>query len=418
MKRFTIALMLCILTASLAGALVDKIIAKVGTDIILMSDLEKQLINMRSTGINEELLDPLEVLGGMVEHRLMVQKARELKLSVDETAIKNYAERYIAQIRSQYDSEAAFQQDLKAMRTTQRDLLNYVISQITEQSLTELLTEKYISSKVNVSDAEISDFYEASKDSLAMKPLSWDLRMIMREVQVSDEAEAQIVKTMSSLQKRAAEGGDFEALAREYSDCPSSKQGGDLGFFKRGMMVKPFEDAAYKLEVGEISGLVKTDYGYHIIKVTDKKGDEVRASHILKMLSPSEADFERERELMDDLRQQITNGADFGELAQEYSMDLDSAEDDGLLGEFGEADFPELFAAALLNSPVGSPTEVLTNDNMLYLFMRDQEHAVRLYTLEELQAQIKSFLEQQKKIKAYEDWMDKLKAESFIQLSL
>lgn len=418
MKRLTIALLFCMLTAALAGALVDKIIAKVGTDIILMSDLEKQIINMRSTGIKEELLDPLEVLGSMVEHRLMVQKARELKLSVDDAAIKKYAERYIAQIRSKYDSEAAFQQDLKAMRTTQRDLLNYLISQITEQSLTELLTEKYISSRVNVSNSEISNFYEASKDSLAQKPVSWDLRMIMREVQVSDEAEKQIIKTMQGLQKRVAEGADFEALAREYSDCPSSKQGGDLGFFKRGMMVKPFEDAAYKLEIGEISGLVKTDYGYHIIKVTDKKGDEVRASHILKLMSPSEADFARERELMEDLRAQILAGTDFGELAREYSMDQDSAEDNGLLGDFGEEDFPELFAAALINSPVGTPTEVLSNDSMLYLFIRDKEHAERLYSLEEMRPQIKSFLEQQKKIQAYEDWMDKLKAESFIQLSL
>jgi len=418
MKRHLIITLLLALAVFATAEVVDRIVATVGSDIILSSDLERQIIQMRSTGVRDELLIPSEVLNNMVEHRVMIQKAKDLKLKVDETAIKNYAERYMGQLKAQYPTEADFQAELRKMKTTQRDLLNFFIEQITDNALTEQLVESQIASHVRVEEAEIQAFYEASKDSMAVKPVAWDLRMIMREIKASEESEAALLTEIEALRQRADNGEDFAELAAEYSDCPSKQQGGDLGFFSAGMMVKPFEDAAFAMSIGEISGVVKTQFGYHIIKVTDRKGDEVRASHILKTIEAADNDEERELALMNSIRARIIAGESFADLAEEYSDDPETAAEGGLLGEFAERDFPELFAAPLMNTGVGSPTEVLKNEGMLYIFMRDTEHPQRLFTFEEVREQVQDFLKQQKQIVAYDEWMNKVKAESFIKINL
>ena len=418
MKKYLILILMLVAAVFAVGTEIDRIVATVGGDIILYSDLQRQIIQMRSSGVREELLNSAEVLNNMVEHRLMIQKAKDLGIKVDDKAIKSYAERYMAQIKSQFETEADFQAELRRMNTSQRDLMNYFVEQITESELTKQLVAKHISSQMRVEDAEMRAFYEASKDSMAVKPVSWDLRMILREVKPSESAIAAIRAEAETLQQRADNGEDFAALASEYSDCPSKAQGGDLGFFKRGMMVKPFEDAAFALGIGEVSGIVESQFGYHIIKVTDMKGDEVRASHILKTISAGDSDKDREMALMNSLRERILANESFAALAEEYSHDPDSAADGGLLGEFGERDFPELFAAPLTATQIGQPTEVLENEGMLYLFIRDKVHEQRLYTYEEVRDQLQLYLNEQKQMVAYQDWIDKVKAESFVKISL
>lgn len=418
MKKHLILILMLAAAVFAVATEIDRIVATVGGDIILYSDLQRQITQMRSSGVRDELLNSAEVLNNMVEHRLMIQKAKDLGITVDEKAIKSYAERYMAQIKSQFETEADFQAELRMMNTSQRDLMNYFVEQITESELTKQLVDKHISSQARVEEAEMRAFYEASKDSMAVKPVSWDLRMILREVKPSDTVIAALRAEAETLQQRADNGEDFAALASEYSDCPSKAQGGDLGFFKRGMMVKPFEDAAFAMGVGEVSGIVESQFGYHIIKVTEVKGDEVRASHILKTISAGDSDKDREMTLMNSIRTRILAGESFAALAEEYSHDPESAADGGLLGEFAERDFPELFAAPLTATQIGEPTEVLENEGMLYLFMRDKVHEQRLYTYEEVRDQLRMYLSEQKQMLAYQDWIDKVKAESFVKISL
>ena len=418
MKKHLILILMLAAAVFAVATEIDRIVATVGGDIILYSDLQRQITQMRSSGVRDELLNSAEVLNNMVEHRLMIQKAKDLGITVDEKAIKSYAERYMAQIKSQFETEADFQAELRMMNTSQRDLMNYFVEQITESELTKQLVDKHISSQARVEEAEMRAFYEASKDSMAVKPVSWDLRMILREVKPSDNVTKAIRAEAETLQQRADNGEDFAALASEYSDCPSKAQGGDLGFFKRGMMVKPFEDAAFAMGVGEVSGIVESQFGYHIIKVTEVKGDEVRASHILKTISAGDSDKDREMTLMNSIRTRILAGESFAALAEEYSHDPESAADGGLLGEFAERDFPELFAAPLTATQIGQPTEVLENEGMLYLFMRDKEYEQRLYTYEEVRDQLRMYLSEQKQMLAYQDWIDKVKAESFVKISL
>lgn len=416
MKKVVIIAILMVLLAALKAELVDRIVAKVGTDVILLSDLQKQLAQMESAKTLKPDTDPEQVLNEMIVQKLMIQKAKELNLKVDDNKVKSMADRYLKQVKARYSSTQEFQKDLRDNKLTEADLLKYYTDMLTESSLTDQMVSQQISSKVIVSEDESRAFYDATKDTLAVKPVTWQLGMIMREIKASQESRDAKLAELKAIQARLNKGEDFATLASANSDCPSKEVGGDLGFFKKGMMVKPFEDAAFALNIGEVSDVVETQFGYHLIKMEEKKGDEIRVRHILKQVSASAADTLAEHQLMENIRSRFLAGESFASLARAYSMDEDSRAADGIIGEFSESDFPELFATQIMQTPVGQITPVLENEGLIYLFCRLQEMPPRTYSYDEVKEQVQQYLFQKKQRQAYDSFVDKLKKESFVQI--
>lgn len=418
MKRALVILLFAVLIPLMYAEVVDKIIARVGNDIILLSDLVKQINQMQSAGMLKEGMRESDILEQMIESRLIIQKAKELNLAVNDKWIKQEAEKQIKEIRSRFPSEAEFQRELRRMKLTSNDLLKYLIDMKTEQFLIQRFYEEQIAIKIMVSEREMLDFYTAHKDTLAVKPLTWGIGMIIRGIEVSAETDQAQLKAIRSLQDRIRAGENFNTLAMNESQCPSAERGGDLGFFSRGMMVKPFEDAAFNLKIGEVSDVVKTQYGYHLIKMEEKRNDEIRVRHILKLLEPSAADSVAARQLMVSIRQQYLKGKSFSELATQWSMDKDSAAEGGNIGEYSENDFPELFAPTLTALQVGEISQILENEGMQYLFTKFNEVPSRLLTFEEVRNQIKEVITRRKQIQIYDEWVDQLKQENHVEILL
>ncbi|MCB5228463.1 MAG: peptidylprolyl isomerase [Candidatus Cloacimonetes bacterium] len=417
MKKTLFAILLVCLGFSLmANDLVDRILAKVGNEIILLSDVQKNMLQMRAAGVPAERIDPNDVLSELIEQRLILQKAQELDIKLNDERIRQYAEGYIKQIKARYPSEEEYRHELQAMQTTESELLDYYITVLKEQALTEQLVERFVTSKAIVTETEMREFYTDHKDSLAVKPVTWQTGMIMKEIKPSKAARNIKLQEINALLTRVMDGEDFATVAREASDCPSSARGGDLGFFGKGMMVKPFEDAAFDLAVDEVSGVVESDFGFHIIKLTEKRGKEIRASHILKIVEPSLEDSLAAWDLMEDTRASIMQGTDFGNLAAQLSDDKESAQNQGIIGEFDENGMPELFRSAILGTQIGEPTPVLHNEGTLYIFIRTQELEQRVYTYDEVKDEIGALLAQQKQIAAYTEWIEELTKESWVQV--
>ena len=177
-----------------------------------------------------------KLLENMLKERILVQRAQEIGLEEDEN-VSSQIKAAIEQIRKEEEEK---------------------IKISTQQALTDAATKVEIYDKVKLSEEEITEYYEENKEEF-IKDEEYHLRHILVETQ--EEAEAVLEKISG--------GADFAELAKERSLCPSREQGGDLGFIARGRTVKPFEDAAFALKPGEISEVVKTQFGYHIIKLEE-----------------------------------------------------------------------------------------------------------------------------------------------------
>lgn len=418
MKKIFIILILIMMLPMLYAEVVDKIIARVGSDVILLSDLMKQVNQMRSAGMMTEGTREIDVLGQMIESRLIIQKARELNYTVDDKLVKSKVDGEMRKIKARFSSEEEYQREIRRMKLTNSDLEKFFNDLYTERYLAEEFYKRQIAVKVMVSDKEMREFYNANKDTLAVKPVTWKIGMILRNVEVSPETEQLKLSEIKDIQERLRSGEKFSDLARSMSECPSSERGGDLGFITKGMMVKPFEDAAFELKVGEVSDIVKTQYGFHLIRLDEKRNDEIKVSHILKLLVPTGADTLATRQLMENIRAEFLLGNSFTELAQQWSMDKDSAKDGGSIGEYGTADFPELFKIVLTALQVGGITDVLANEGTFYLFTKLEELPSRQLSYEEVQSQVREIIMTQKQMKVYADWVDQLKQEINIEIML
>lgn len=134
------------------------------------------------------------------------------------------------------------------------------------------LIDKEFVQKVTVSDKKIKDYYDSHPEYFKQPEQVRASHILIKVDSKADEYQkAEARKALKIIQQKIEEGGDFSAIAKESSQCPSSSKGGDLGYFRQGQMVKPFQEAAFSLKPGEVSDIVETKFGYHLIKVMDKK---------------------------------------------------------------------------------------------------------------------------------------------------
>lgn len=217
----------------------DRLVASVNGEAIRLGEFQDAM----------EKLAGRDVLNQLVSEKLILQAARERKINVPEDQVKAELEK----MAGQFGSRAAYQQALQSYGLTEEDLARDIRTNLTLQALSR--------QGVTVTDQEIEQYFNAHKDELGDPE-----QVRAAHILVDSEAEARTI--ISELK----EGKDFAALAKARSKDPGSKdQGGDLGYIKRGEMVKEFEEVAFSLPVGQISEPVKTSYGYHVIKVSDHK---------------------------------------------------------------------------------------------------------------------------------------------------
>ncbi len=224
-----------------------------------------------------------QVLQAMITKYVLLQKFRELNLSVDPDRV----DMEMQEVKDKYPTEEAFQQELNAKGYT----MDRLRKEIT-QSLQVFVLQQEVIRDVAVTEEELRRAYNANLEQIT-QPETVHARHILIKVaeDATAEQKADALSRIEAIQQELAGGADFAELAKEKSEGPSSVNGGDLGFFPADKMVKPFSEAAFALNAGEISGIVETSFGYHIIKVEGKKEpwlptfDQARQS-LMEQLQP------------------------------------------------------------------------------------------------------------------------------------
>lgn len=415
MKKLLISIIIIVSICSLFAQRSDYIIAKVAKDIIMKSDLQRQIFQMKNANMWNDEMTVADVLEDMIVGKIIIARAKEVGIKPDENKIRNIVDTQIKNIKANYPDEATFYSDLRQANMTESDLKQYYFDTINEQQLQNQLVQTHINKNIQVSDKEVESYYNEHKDEIINQYKVYKISLLLRNVSASKETIDNAFAEITKVKNRLKAGEDFKTVAKEISQCPSGQSGGDLGWFSRGMMVKEFENAAFKLNIGEISDIVKTDFGYHLIQLDDKKGNEIRASHILILTTPNEDDFERENEFMDGIYNRLSSGEDFAELAKEYSQDKETSVNGGFLGNFTEQEFPELFKEEIAQIEDNSFSLVIQHDNTFYIFQKSELNNEQDFftTYKELTQRI---LINKKQNENAKNWIEQVKKEYYIHI--
>ncbi len=255
-------------------ALLPDVVARINGEAINKADLENAVKGLEGRAGGPVPADQRDrvyrgVLDDMISYRLLAQEAKARKIVVPEADI----DAQIAQIRGQFQTDAQFQQAL----ATQKMTLAAVREDARSELGVEKLVEAEIAGKIAVTPAAVTDFYQKNQDKFQQGARVKASHILIAVPEKADAAaKLQAKAKAEAILKDLKAGKDFAAAAKESSQDPgSAPNGGDLGFFEPGQMVPPFEQAAFALKPGDMSELVESPFGFHIIKVAEKQAARV-----------------------------------------------------------------------------------------------------------------------------------------------
>ena len=364
---------MCMAVQAQPRQVVDGIVAVVGKTIVRHSDIEQAYTQVRlHQGMQNAKIERCMLLENMLVSKLLVHKGMIDSVEVSEDQVEREVQRYlqaaVLQAGGNDKLRQVFNYSYDELHDQYFDILHdRILSQQVEYELTQ---------NVNVTPAEVAEYFaQYDVDSLPEIPTQYEVSEIVIEPTVSEAERDRVREELSLLRERVLKGENFSMLAKLYSQDPgSASKGGELGFFGRGQMVGEFESAAFALKPGEVSPVVETQFGFHIIQLIERRGNTINARHILMQPKTSSEDLLRARITLDSLAQELRQGSiTFEEAAKRYSdgvsknqggsvsnpMDGGSRLDKETFNQL----YPGIGIVAMDEGEVSNATAITTNEN-------------------------------------------------------
>jgi peptidyl-prolyl cis-trans isomerase SurA len=409
------------------GFVVDKIIAKVDNYIVLKSELEMAYQSYLSEGNPPSQEARCEILNRLILNKLMVAKAEIDSVIVTDVEVDTNTEQRMQMIlqssgNSPEQLERVYGKTLDQIKLELRE-------QIREQLIAREMTSR-ITKDINVTPAEIRRFFnKIPPDSLPFYSSDVQVAQIVRVAKVSHAQKEAAKQKLSDLRDRILRGENFNELAVKNSEDPSAQyNGGEMGYVGRGAMVPAYEAMAFKMKVGEISQPFESPFGFHIMQLLDRRGNEYNSRHILISAVPSKEDIASAERYLDSLRTKILQDSiKFEKAAKEYSDDLATkgmggylTDEDGSL-RISMRDIDPVIYLAIDTMKVGSISKPMTYRT------DDGKDAVRIFyfksklpphqaNLKDDWSRIQSAALAEKKDKALDKWFNKARQDVFINI--
>lgn len=411
------------------GVPLDRIVAVVGSTPILYSQVEERVVELQAQG---QKLPPdsagrmalrRQVLDQMVNEELMIQKAaRDTSIRVTEQEVQDEVDKQVKTVKSQITDPQDFERQLHAAgfateEEWRRHLADEQRRTITIQRLLDELRQKGTLKPIPPTDQQLRDAWEATKGQAEARPASVTFRQIVIASRPDSAARAAALHLADSLRTALQQGADFADLARRFSgDSSTRAAGGELGWFRRGVMVKPFEDVAFRLKPGELSPVVETQFGFHIIQVERVQPAEIDARHILIVPTVSAAQVARARASADSVYHALVAGAPFDTLAARYQDPDEPKLADNVPITQLPPEYQTLLAA---DSTTGwkAPIEIQTGTGRPKFAVVDVtvRRAAGEYTFDDVRDQLRDQVSQNLGIQHY---LDQLRRSTYISIRL
>lgn len=287
---------------------IDKVIAVVGQNMVKESELETAYLQQKSNrGIIEDAFTVrCDLFEGMLINELMLHQAERDSIIVTDEEVNREMDNRIKYMTQMYGSVENLEKQMKKsigeIRSFYSDVIreNIMIGQI----------EHKLTGDVTVTPQEVADFYKSiPQDSLPITEDEYIFSQIVKLPKVSEDEKNAVKERLNGYRDRILKGSKFSTLALLYSEDPgSAKKGGELGFFSRGDMVSEFENAAFALQDGEISQVIETQYGFHIIQMIERRGNQVNCRHILLQPKVSDAQLMEAKAELEKIKSEIERG--------------------------------------------------------------------------------------------------------------
>jgi peptidyl-prolyl cis-trans isomerase SurA len=403
---------------------IDKIVAIVDNEIILQSELEFQI----SIFASQRGMDPKspelkkQILNSMINDKLVYAQAELDSIVVTDEEITQRIDYQINVLQQQYGSIANIEEMYgMSIEKIKRELREDVRKNL----MVQRLREKNFA-PIEASRREVEDFFNTYKDSLGMIPEKLHIFHIFRNPKTTDRLKQQYKDFAQAIRDSIVnQGVSFEDMAKKYSEDPGSKTyGGDLGFVKKGVFYPQFEAAAFALEVGEISNIIETPVGYHIIELLEKRGESIHTRHILiKFKTDETADLET-ISFLTEIRDSVIKVVNtFQYYAKKYSEDKETAPFNGDLGTFyiNQLDKNMLdIVSKLKEGEISFPKRIdygqgVYGYHIVFLQSRVPQHPP---SLEEDYAELKRLTDEYKKQKQYDAWVASLRDKIYWEVRL
>ncbi len=310
---------------------IDGIVAVVGEKIILNSAIENQFQQLKIQGLNTNLNSKCLILEDLIYQKLLAYQAQIDSIEVSENeildAINQRIDYFVSQVGSKEKLVETFGKSILELKDDYKPIFR-------DQILAQRMRSK-ITSDINVTPQDVKDFFNnIPKDSLPYFPHEYQFSKIVIFPKIDKIEKSRLENKLLEFKKRIKSEDDFKFLATLYSEDSSSKKGGELGYVSRGDLVPEFESVAFRLSKGEVSEIVKTKFGFHIIQLIDRKGEQINVRHILLKPNHSQKSIEKVKLQLDSIVNLIKiDSLSFEDAAYKFSED-DTKNNGGLVVNF------------------------------------------------------------------------------------
>jgi peptidyl-prolyl cis-trans isomerase SurA len=414
--------------------LVDRIVAVVGQQPILLSQVQERILMKQAGGAIRIPTDSAalallrrQTLEEMIDEEVLYQRARQdTSITVSDADVQATVDKQVTDTRAQFRSGVDFRNELASIGFgTEEEWRRW----LAENQRRQAFEGRYIDKLRNegkmrpprVTDAELREAFtqiQRSQTQPQKRPPTVSFKQIVVAPQPKPAAIAAAGARAESIRVELRHGADFATLARRFSDDPGTREtGGDLGWFRRGTMVPAFERVAFSLKPGQISDVVRTPFGFHIIRVDRVQPAEVKASHILFVPAIDSSDLARARLVADSVAAALRAGASFDSLVSRYADTTEQTH----VGPLDRTKIPTPYAAAFENATVGEvlPPFLSDPDNPLHakyvVAILTDVQPERDYTFADVRDELRTQVAQQK---AYQELIDRLKRETYIDIRM
>lgn len=395
-----------------AQTVIDRVVAIVGNEIILESELgasvQFYVLNNRVDPNTPDLKE--RVLDAMVNEKLMLAKAIEDSIVVSEEEVTQQLDNRIQQWIQQSGSEQRLV-EFYGMP------INRIKLEFRDDMRNQLMVSKLYDTKFRsmaTSRREVEKFFATYQDSLPRVPDQVELRHIFVVPKVDEKTRGRTYAKARAIVDSIRAGGDFADFARRYSqDAGSAQQGGDLGFARRGLFVKEFEEAAFTLREGEMSDVVESGFGLHIIQLLERRGESVHPRHILIKIERDEESDQEAIDFLRTLRDSVLNRqASFPDLAKRHSEDEETKNFGGSLSLVPLDQLDTNIIAAvrdLKENEISDPTRVPYGDTHGYhIFLLEKRLPEHAMNLTDDWKMVEQFATTHKRNAEYARWLEEL----------